>query len=192
MPKKELGRQILHFSGILFVALSHFIGFKILLGVLLISFFTAIIFRFLESTLKISIVNKISAFTSKHTRKEEKEKKVYLGTAYFFAGLILVLLIFNSMQIFRAAALVLILGDSFSTIFGKLYGKHKIFFNKEKSIEGSFAGFVAAFFGVLTQVSIPIALAISIFGMIIESIPWKLNDNFTIPIFVGALLWLIF
>lgn len=190
--KEEIRRQSVHFSGMIFVIASYFIPYVLLLAALLIVLSVAVTHCFLRPVAKkFPIVRNISDFLHSFARPGEVEKKIYLGASHFFIGMTLALVLFNSLQIFRIAVLVLIVGDSFSTIFGKLYGKHKISYNKKKSIEGSFTGFIAAFLVILTQVSIPIAFLAAFIGMFVESLPMKIDDNLTIPLIVGIVLWFL-
>jgi len=95
--------------------------------------------------------------------------------------------------------LVLSIGDSFSTIIGKKWGKTKIFWNKEKSWIGfvSFAvsALIAAIiflryfpqFAILNPVTLVALMALS--GALIETIP-AVDDNSIIPIGVAFVIWL--
>jgi dolichol kinase len=116
------------------------------------------------------------------------------GALRFFTGAFFTLLIFrNSPDIVAASIVVLSLGDSASTLGGVAFGKHKIFYNKEKSIEGSVIGFVAAFLGLLllTPFSLAISSAASLVGGVVESLPLGVDDNLTVPISVGLAMWIL-
>ncbi len=180
----ELKRQIFHLGGLLFVMPSYFLGYNWLLILLLISTGISIAYFKIKKLLGVQLFDS-------YMRPKEKERGFLFGATMLLFGIILVLLLFRSIEIFRAAALVLIIGDSFSTIIGKAWGKHKIPYNRKKSIEGSFAFLLLAFIGVLTQLPLQTAFLVSAFGMFIESLPLKLNDNLTIPLSVGLLLWTI-
>lgn len=106
------------------------------------------------------------------------------GAMMFLVGALLSLLIFSfNVRVACASILILALGDGISTIVGIKAGSHKIFYNKAKSWEGTLAGFALAFAGALILVPYQIALAGSLAGMFVESLPLKIDDNFSIPLF---------
>ena len=96
--------------------------------------------------------------------------------------------------------LALGIGDAFSTIIGKKWGRNKLIYNKEKSFEGSmaffFTTFVAAllllnFFPQLAILNLTVmAFMIALSGAFIETIP-TVNDNLSIPVGVGLVIWLL-
>ncbi len=94
-----------------------------------------------------------------------------------------VLLIFSFVQDFNgilASVFILGVSDGLSTIVG-IHGKHKLPYNKKKSLEGT-AGF--AFVSLVTYFLIgPIAILFSLLGAFFESIDLKLDDNLIISIF---------
>ncbi len=180
----ELIRQTIHFSGILFVILSYFVSFSSLLYILLVTMIISILFLPIKRKFNIS-------FLDRFIRKEEKDKLFLKGTVFFLLGLIFVLLLTNSVEIFRVSALVLILGDSFSTIIGKTVGNKHLPYNKRKTFEGTFAFFIFAFIGASTQIPYFYALIISLFAAFVESLPIKIDDNLSIPVLVGVLLWFL-
>jgi dolichol kinase len=79
-------------------------------------------------------------------------------------------------------------GDSASTIVGKAIGRHPIPWNRRLSLEGS-AGFVVVAF-LLSCLFLPIGAALlgALAGALVETIPWEIDDNITIPLFVAFLL----
>ncbi|MBU4124552.1 MAG: phosphatidate cytidylyltransferase, partial [Nanoarchaeota archaeon] len=77
-------------------------------------------------------------------------------------------------------------GDSFSTLVGKLYGKHPLPINHKKTWEGSIAFFVMAF-TILWFFDPTKAIYVALITMVVEMLP-KLDDNLTIPLAVGILL----
>jgi glycerol-3-phosphate acyltransferase PlsY len=91
------------------------------------------------------------------------------------------------------AILFNIFGDLFATVIGKSYGKIKIL--SGKTLEGSFSCFasmllVAVWSHYILSLPMIAGLVGAIAGTIIELVPLKLNDNLTIPILSGAVMWL--
>ena len=89
------------------------------------------------------------------------------------------------MAIADAGILMLLLGDSASTIVGTRYGKHKLPFNGLKSFEGSLAFFLVSILSVLTLLPLLPALIGALVGTITEAYS-PIDDNIPIPI-VSAL-----
>jgi dolichol kinase len=191
--KFELRRQSIHFLGFIYVIASYFLGFKIVAGLLAVTLFVAATHAFFRPIAKkVPIVRNISDFFDSLARKEEREERIYWGATTLFLSLLVLLLVFNDqVHIWRTAALVVLLGDSFSTIFGKTFGKVKLPWNKDKSWAGLIGGLIAAFIGALTQVTLLIAFIAALVGLLVESLPIKVNDNISIPVTVGVVVWLL-
>lgn len=94
-----------------------------------------------------------------------------------------------------AAMLMVVVGDSFSALFGLAFGKKKL--RRNKTYVGTFAGLIANLAvgaAVLHQyplVFIPMALTASV----IELLTNKMDDNLTVPVstvFAGYLMTLLF
>ncbi|MFN3598754.1 MAG: diacylglycerol/polyprenol kinase family protein [Aquificaceae bacterium] len=80
--------------------------------------------------------------------------------------------------------LVLAVGDAFAGLVGIRYGRTRI---GNKSLEGSLAFFLSTFLVLLPFVGMMKALWISLFCALVEALPLKLDDNFTIPLTAGFL-----
>ncbi|MFX1297770.1 MAG: diacylglycerol/polyprenol kinase family protein [Promethearchaeota archaeon] len=99
-----------------------------------------------------------------------------------------------------AAVIAFALGDSFSTIVGEKWGRHKLPYNKTKSVEGTLIFFATSFLGIFItylvagQLAWIPALIAGFVGCSIESfIPKKfwLDDNFAVPVSVGLVLYIV-
>ncbi len=102
-----------------------------------------------------------------------------------------------------AAIIAFGFGDFVSTIVGERLGKHKLPYNKSKSLEGSIAFFgitflgviLAYYFGVWTGTNFLLtALITASVGSVFESlIPtgYWLDDNFVVPVGVSTVLFLV-
>ncbi len=137
----------------------------------------------------------ISEILTAFERKKDMREFPLKGTIFFLIGSFITMLLYEK-TIASAAIIILALGDSLSTLIGKPFGITKHAHNAEKSVEGSVAGFFAAFIGALFLVSPKVALVGALSGMIVESVDLKLfgipiDDNFSIPIICGAVMMLI-
>ncbi len=137
-------------------------------------------------------------------REEVRQSSPGKGTFRFFLGVLAVMLIFGTLFdapffLVGSAILVLALGDSISTLAGKRFGRRPLPYNRAKSVEGSLAGVAFAFLGVLAYLSlfhgielsraVTLALAAASAGMLAESLPLRVDDNFVIPVASGAAVY---
>jgi dolichol kinase len=172
--KGEYLRQLIHASGIFIVFLSWFFNPTLLIIICIaIVIFVEILFR-IDRYRNIFF---ISAFLSKCKRKDDEK-----GFVYFFLGIIITIYLFQfNMAVANAAIIILLFGDSASTIFGKKYGKTPLPFNKQKTIVGTLAFFVVALIGAWTQVPIFPALFGALSGALTEAYS-PIDDNVPIPL----------
>jgi len=104
------------------------------------------------------------------------------GSMYYALGVLFALgLLRNNSAEAIAVILILALGDALATYIGRYYGKHKLPWNSDKTIEGSL-GFTAGAMCSLLVLPVPITLLIVIISTAIESLPIGLDDNITLPI----------
>jgi dolichol kinase len=186
----ETKRQLIHMSGaafpfyILYAGLGRSVAtflFLVVAGL--------IISRGYKRGIHFPVISKIVDSTEREGVIEEFPGR---GTLSFFFGSLLALLLFGSnINVASASIIILALGDSFSTLFGKRYGRHKIFYSKEKSVEGTIGGFVPAFIGAGIFVSSQVALVGALVGMAVESLSLKIDDNITIPVAAGFFMFLL-
>lgn len=191
----ETRRQLVHASGALFPIYIRWSYERLGIAFVADSFAAAILIGLALSyayrkKIRLPLISQLFDATE---RQEMKEKMPAKGALMFFLGSLSVMLLFgyavkleNSIDIICAAIVILALGDSASTLAGKNFGRHKIFYNREKSWEGSVAGFLAAFLGAATQVSLSLAFIGALAGMLAESLPLKIDDNVTTPLAAAA------
>ncbi len=171
---KEYIRQLIHASGIFIVFLSWYVTPTILIIICIA------LVLFVEMLFRIDRYRHIpffSLFLDKCKRKDDEK-----GFVYFFLGIIITIYIFQfNMAIANAAIIILLFGDSASTIFGKKYGKTHLPFNKQKTVVGTLAFFVVALIGAWTQVPFVPAIFGSLFGALTEAYS-PVDDNIPIPL----------
>jgi len=172
--EKEYIRQLIHASGIFIVFLSWFLNPTILILICII------IVIFVELLFRIDRYRNIFAISTFLDRcKRKKDEK---GFVYFFLGIILTIYFFQfNIAVVNAAIIILLFGDSASTIIGKKYGKRHLPFNKQKTIIGTLAFFIVAFIGASTQLPVLPALIGAVSGAITEAYS-PIDDNIPIPL----------
>jgi len=125
-----------------------------------------------------------------------KEIRRFTSSSYILgAGLICAFA--YSKWIMVTSMVFIIIGDIAAAIFGKRFGKHKTIGNK--TLEGSMAFFLFAYFGAITikMIALPDAPWTALFmgaltAAVIESLPLGIDDNLSVPVLTGLLLQLMY
>jgi glycerol-3-phosphate acyltransferase PlsY len=128
-------------------------------------------------------------FISPILRSHEKQGKI-LGSTYFVTSSLLSIVFFPQ-EIAVASITFLVLGDLFAAIIGKKWGRIKIF--SGKSFEGSLACFIICFFVSILVIRIKpvVGLFGAIAATIFELVPIGIDDNLTMPLTSGFVMWAI-
>ncbi|PYT15750.1 MAG: hypothetical protein DMF51_06190 [Acidobacteria bacterium] len=131
-------------------------------------------------------------------RGEERDRPWRSGVViYPVAVLLLVLLFHRHKEVAGAAWGIMAAGDSAAGLVGRRYGRRPIPWNRSKTVEGSFAFAIAAtlfswtiliWMGRGGMEAAFLAGSTSLFAAFMESLPWRLNDNLTVPLLSGAFL----
>lgn len=200
----EVRRQLVHLSGLAFIALAQFTG-----RFVASFYFFMVAFSFLlyseymlrEQKRFLNMLKKYEQKLRDFIMRFERENAVrpFQGAFWFFFALGLTFAIFP-LEVATAAGAILAVADALSTIAGTSFGRHRILENK--TIEGSAAFFFGAFavslflLPPLTSVTVS---AISAFAELIPSLPMlkKLNskgwldDNLLIPLVAGLFIYIL-
>ena len=117
------------------------------------------------------------------------------GATYVLLSATICVLVFPKVIVVTAFA-ILIVSDSAAALIGRRFGRHRLF---AKSYEGTAAFFVSASAVVLLAPKIlyvPAEYAIgflaALLGAIVEASPLPLDDNLTIPLAIGAIMWICY
>lgn len=196
---KEIGRQLAHFSGLGAVYFAYVLGAEltgisalvISLGLFIFSYYVRIKKKIRKKLpIRIKKLEELEDGTHNLINSLEREKAIgyYDGAILFFLGIGVSLLIFP-LKIAILSIIVLSVGDSFSTLIGVHFGKHKTKINPPKSYEGTVGGLVASFLVCLFFTNPLIALIASGVGMLMELLPIRINDNVLMPLCVGFVIF---
>jgi dolichol kinase len=181
----ELRRQSVHFLGILAVPVMLYVertAATVMLG------------GFLMLLIALSFYRAKRTFDARWLEtfilKRERPGAFPLsGAVFFFLGAFCAFLLYSPLYA-AAATAVLAVGDSASTVIGKLWGKHKLPLTGGRSWEGSAAFFAFSFVVLLLFVQPQKALLVAALSAAVEALP-RLDDNFTVPIAAGLFLTLL-
>lgn len=146
-------------------------------------------------------------FLTKQLLSTRRSQETFSWASTMFIVAALAILWLTPLPVAFAALAMLGLGDGMSALVGKAIGRHKLWYNRDKSWEGSLAGFLAGTTGALgltwwyyaatgqpypLAAIVPICIAGALAASIAESVPqWE--DNFSVPIASSAtmlILWL--
>lgn len=166
---KELSRQVLHlFVGVVLAVVASVLSSS-LMSALLIGLFVGCVVVFQTNNVLSRVL--LSRFGRKHSRGA--------GVLWMLAGFIVTSLLFPAQLV--ASMLVLAIADSFSTIIGRQFSL------SGPCWQGSLA-FVVFSSAVLVFFSSS-WLLISVFLALVEAYKFGVNDNFSIPILTGLLVF---
>ena len=173
---REVERQVMHFLvGLLTIGLLYYFGKSLMVGIVFFVVITGLLIinrRILG--MKVMIVDLF-------VQRFEREDVLFpgFGSACYATGVLIPLVFLTDINQIAAAIFILAFGDGISTVIGRL-GKARLPYNPEKSIEGSVAFFLASLpaYLFIGPAIVPLAAVASL----VESIPFGLDDNLTIPI----------
>jgi len=171
---------LIHTSGVFIVLLSYYLPPPLLI-ILCVAILVFVVIMF-----RIDHSHQIPFFSTifRLAKREDDE----IGFVYFFMGIIITLYFFQfNMAIANAAILILLFGDSASTLIGMRFGKIKLPFQANKTIEGSLAFLVVGFLAGLTQLPILPAFLGAFAGSLTEAYS-PIDDNIPIPLVAAVVM----
>jgi len=187
----EVGRKSVHlFFGTLFILSAVFIGTEFTFFVAVACLVGGVI---VSDMIKQGMSFPFFSLAVELFERDYEKHWPGKGAIMFFAGtsimIYFALYVLQAPEIIALALVPLVFGDGFATIIGVKYGKHKIV--KGKSLEGTLAGFIASAL-VLSLFLFPAGfkiLAVAGGAMLVELLP--IDDNLTIPITSGLILYIM-
>jgi dolichol kinase/phosphoserine phosphatase len=182
--RNDVFRELIHASGFFVPIVALFIGVPVVAVsiIVVLGFYAASEYLRIEGK-KMPLIN----FITRHAASQNELYQLVLAPVYFALGILLTLLLFPA-PANSAAIAIFALGDSAASIFGRYLSKTPLPFNKDKSLEGSAAGFFFAFLAGAVFVSPLLALVGAAVAMFIEYLPLPINDNLLIPLCTGLTL----
>jgi dolichol kinase len=140
------------------------------------------------------LYNRFFGFLLRRHEREDKGRQL-TGATYVLLSAVLCVLIFPKVIVITAFA-ILIVSDSAAALIGRRFGRRAFL---AKSLEGSTAFFVTAVLVVLVSPKIAylppeylLGMTAALAGTLVEASGIRLDDNLTIPISIGAVLWALY
>jgi len=113
------------------------------------------------------------------------------GSFYFGIGVLFTVgLLRHSAAAATAVVLILSLGDALATSIGRRFGRRRLPWNRDKSLEGS-VGFALGGLTALLILPSPVTIVVILLATFLESLPLRLDDNCTIPIVSSILFYFL-
>jgi dolichol kinase len=185
--RNEILRKLIHIGGFVIPILSNLVGLLIVTTLIL----TVTLFYVVSEWARIKGKNlPIASSITRHAAREGELDTFATAPVFFALGISLALLLFPA-PASSAAIAAFAVGDSTASIFGRMFGKHTLPFNKGKTYEGSLSGFFFAFLAAALFINPFGALMAAAIAMVIESLPLPLSDNLVVPLITGATLTFI-
>lgn len=116
--------------------------------------------------------------------REKNHSKPGIQAFWANLGVFLSFLLFGK-ESATVAVVVLAVGDAFASIVGMKYGKRKM---GNRSAEGTLAFFLSTFLVLSLFIDLWKALIVSLSSALVEALPIRLDDNFTVPL-TGGLVY---
>tara|TARA_B100000989_G_scaffold295978_2_gene278218 strand:- start:5151 stop:5747 length:597 start_codon:yes stop_codon:yes gene_type:complete len=187
----EIFRKLIHISSLV-IPLSYFFLIKdknVMATILIILTLTSLLIEYARLNRKGYIRFLFEKYLKSVLRS--KELKGHLtGATWMLIGFTFSVIIFD-FEVAVLALLFLSVGDSVAALVGRALPIGKVW---DKSILGSLSGILfCVFFGLAINNTLSVQIIIfgAISGMLIELIPLKINDNFSIPIFSGFIMQIL-
>ncbi len=182
--RNDILREILHASGFFVPVVALFVDVPTVAAsiIVVLGFYVASEYLRTEGK-KMPVINSIT----RHAASQIELYQLVFAPVYFALGILLTLLIFP-LKVSSAAIAIFALGDSTASIFGRYFARTSLPFNRDKSLEGSAAGFFFAFLAGSVFISPLPTLAGAAVAMFVEYLPQPINDNLLIPLFTGLTL----
>jgi dolichol kinase len=183
-----LKRGLFHIFGGLFIPVAALFLPKTAL-IILLCVMTFIFLAFELTRLRSPVINRWF-FSFFKPLLRDKEASRLTGASYILIASLIAFLAFQR-DIAVLALSFLAVGDPLATIVGKQIGKRKLL---GKTLEGDLACFISCvavgvvFYYLGLRVPLLSILAGAIGATIVEAIPLPINDNLTMPLFVGVVM----
>jgi dolichol kinase len=120
------------------------------------------------------------------------DQKRAFNVTFGLISINLTYLIFSN-PVSSTSVLAFALGDGIGGLYGRLYGKTKLPYNKNKTMEGTIFEliFLVILFSLMTR-NIFHSLTVAVLLTLIETLPVPINDNLFYPLVAGLLQSLVF
>jgi dolichol kinase len=189
----ELARKGIHLFSLSIPIVYFFISRKLALAILIpltAAFLGTDLARFYFPKMNLWYSHWFGWLLRKH--ELNTETKHLNGASHVLISAVLCVLLFPKILTISAFA-ILIISDTTAALFGRRFGRHRFF---GKSLEGSAAFFISAMLVILVAPKIGylpmeyfIGFIAALLGTFVEALSIHIDDNLSIPISIGLVMW---
>lgn len=190
----EIVRKSIHLTSIIIPIVYFFTPRSLALEILIpltLCFLIVDVGRYYSPTVEVLFNRAFGWLLRKH--ESNREQKRLNGATYVLLAATISVFIFPKLIAITGFS-VLILCDLAAALIGKRFGRHSLF---KKSVEGTVAFLVTGILVVFLLPKIEYSLAEYIVaivavggGALVEALPIEIDDNLSIPMTVGGIMWL--
>ena len=177
----ELGRKTVHFFLVLAnLLLFHLFGYSMVPFLVLLLIGGIIVSEVVIRGYEVPVV---SWAIKNFDRPENTVFRPGLGVFTLITGILITILLSKLLavsKIFTEVAIFMAASDTFSTVFGVLFGKTRWWWNFRKTLEGSFAFLIFGIFVTSGYLEGFARLIVPLVATLVETLP-RMDDNFAIP-----------
>ncbi len=194
--KAELARKGIHLSSLSIPIIYYFIERDTALQLIVPVTFAFLVVDLLRYYHKptANLFYKVFRFMLRKHELDESSKRLNGATNVLIAATLCIIL-FPKLIVLSAFS-ILIVSDSMAALIGRRFGKRKFL---KKSVEGSLAFFVFGTIVIFLTPKIeyaPMEYLIGTFsalvGTVVEAGSLKIDDNLSIPLSIGTVMWLLY
>jgi len=192
----ELVRKGIHLISLSIPVVYYFVSKSTALSILIpltLAFLLADIARLYHEPTGRLFVSIFGFLLRRHERNDRGRQLT--GATYVLLSATFCVLVFPKVVVITAFA-ILIISDSAAALIGRKFGRHPFM---KKSVEGTSAFFVTALIVVAVSPKISylpleyiIGAVAAILGALVEALSVGIDDNVSIPISIGAAMWLMY
>jgi dolichol kinase len=194
--KSEIIRKSIHLCSFSIPVIYFFISKSFALALLVptfLGFFLVDLARFYHKPTRQWFIRWFGWLLRKH-ETDQAVKRFTGATNILFSAIVCVLLFPKIITV--SAFAILIVSDITSALVGRRYGRRRFL---QKSLVGATAFFVSAVIVVLLAPKVEglaleygIGIIAAAAGAVIESMSTKLDDNITVPLGIGVVMWALY
>jgi dolichol kinase len=191
--KAELARKGIHFFSLSIPIIYYYIERDLALAILVpitLAFLAVDLLRYYHKP-TANLFYTVFGFMLRKHELDENSKRLNGATNVLIAASLCVI-IFPKLIVLTAFS-ILIISDSVAALFGRQFGKRKFL---QKSAEGSMAFFLSALLVIAFTPKVGgnideyfIGAVAAFVGAVVEAGSWKIDDNLSVPLSVGVVMW---
>ncbi len=192
----EVVRKAIHLSSLAIPVVYYFISRSTALSILVpltLAFGLSDIARLLHPPTG-RLYEKYIGFLLRNHERNDRGRRLN-GATYVLLSATLCVFLFPKVIVITAFG-IMIISDSSAALIGRKFGRHPFL---GKSFEGTAAFFISALAVVAVAPKVHylpteylIGVGAALLGAVVEAFPIAVDDNLTIPVSIGAAMWLMY